>query len=68
MAEVEAGRVAHDGGHFVAARKRLVEDGMADVAGGAEQGDVHGSLRWVGVETSMRQAIDSINARWCNSL
>ncbi|MNT77277.1 hypothetical protein D3C72_2163730 [compost metagenome] len=41
-------RVTDDGGHLVAALQRLGEYGGADEAGGADQGDFHGtSPGWV---------------------
>src|SRR5713101_4725972 len=40
LARRQLARIARDGGHVVLARQRLVENAAADVAGGADQGDV----------------------------
>ncbi len=42
-------RAAHDDSEFVAVRQRVAGDLAADVAGGTDEGDLHGRTPWGGV-------------------
>ena len=63
-------RAAHDDGEFVAAGQRVAGDLAADVAGGTNEGDLHGRTPWGGVgisrplQSAEKQRITRLFVAW----